>query len=179
MDGFARQLLEVAAREMKLELEFRLVHGDAVASLLAREIDVICPISIHEAYLERMAFTMPIFIADGAVFVRSGETPPRTTEELRTRRVSVAGAGIAHRFCLENEIPVRVGPALIEALRAATLAELAGYIDDPRLDPGLERYIVTPRLGDDAGIIGAVLILGYSLLTGKDPRMLLQLLSQV
>ena len=47
---------------------------------------------------------------------------------------------------------------LIEALRAATLVELAGYIDDPRLDAGLERYIVTPGLGDDAGIVGAVLI---------------------
>ena len=47
---------------------------------------------------------------------------------------------------------------LIEALRAATVAELAGYVDDPRLDPGLERYIVTPQLGDDAGIVGAILI---------------------
>lgn len=53
---------------------------------------------------------------------------------------------------------VMKAPGLIEALRVATLAELAGYVDDPRLDPGLERYIVTPELGDDAGIIGAVLI---------------------
>ena len=47
---------------------------------------------------------------------------------------------------------------LIEALREATQAELGGYVDDPRLDPGLERYIVTPELGDDAGIVGAVLM---------------------
>ena len=53
---------------------------------------------------------------------------------------------------------VMKAPGLIEALRAATAAELAGYVDDPRLDPGLERYIVTPELGDDAGISGAILI---------------------
>ena len=53
---------------------------------------------------------------------------------------------------------VMKAPGLIEALRAATVAELAGYVDDPRLDPGLERYIVTPQLGDDAGIVGAILI---------------------
>lgn len=53
---------------------------------------------------------------------------------------------------------VMKAPGLIEALRLATAAELAGYVDDPRLDPGLERYIVTPGLGDDAGIVGAVLI---------------------
>ncbi len=53
---------------------------------------------------------------------------------------------------------VMKAPGLIEALREATLAELAGYIDDPRLDAGLERYIVTPELGEDAGIVGAVLI---------------------
>ena len=53
---------------------------------------------------------------------------------------------------------VMKAPGLIDALREATIVELAGYIDDPRLDPGLARYIVTPELGDDAGIVGAVLI---------------------
>ena len=120
VDGFARRLLEVAARETLLELEFKKLQGAAVESLLAHEIDVICPISIHEANLERMAFTMPIFIAEGAVFVRSGAAPPRTVDELRTRRVSVAEAGISHRYCLENEIPVSVGPSLIQALRSLT-----------------------------------------------------------
>lgn len=47
-------------------------------------------------------------------------------------------------------------PGLIEALRRATEAKLAGYIKAPQLDPGLERYIVTPGLGDEAGITGAI-----------------------
>ncbi len=49
-------------------------------------------------------------------------------------------------------------PGLIEALRRATEARLAGYIKAPQLDPGLECYIVTPGLGDEAGITGAILL---------------------
>lgn len=45
---------------------------------------------------------------------------------------------------------------LLEAVRAATAAKLNGYVQHPRLDAGLEHYIVTPGLGDDAGITGAI-----------------------
>ncbi len=51
---------------------------------------------------------------------------------------------------------VMKAPGLIAALRAATERRLAGYIKAPQLDPGLERYIVTPGLGDQAGITGAI-----------------------
>lgn len=54
-------------------------------------------------------------------------------------------------------------PGLIPALRRATEARLAGYIVAPQLDPGLERYIVAPGLGDQAGITGAI-ALGQKLL---------------
>lgn len=47
-------------------------------------------------------------------------------------------------------------PGLIEALRRATEARLGGYIQASQLDAGLERYIVAPALGDDAGITGAI-----------------------
>ena len=47
-------------------------------------------------------------------------------------------------------------PGLIPALRKAAEARLAGYIKAPQLDPGLERYIVGPGLGDEAGITGAI-----------------------
>lgn len=49
-------------------------------------------------------------------------------------------------------------PGLIEALRHETERRLGGYVQAPQLDPGLERYIVTPGLGDQAGITGAVLL---------------------
>lgn len=47
-------------------------------------------------------------------------------------------------------------PGLIEALRKAAVVRFADYIHSPHLDPGLERYIVTPGLGNDAGITGAI-----------------------
>jgi fructokinase len=51
---------------------------------------------------------------------------------------------------------VMKAPGLIESVRAQTVARLNGYVRHPRLDDGLERYIVTPGLGDDAGITGAI-----------------------
>lgn len=51
---------------------------------------------------------------------------------------------------------VMKAPGLIEAVRRATEARLNGYIRHPRLDAGLDSYIVTPGLGDDAGITGAI-----------------------
>jgi fructokinase len=51
---------------------------------------------------------------------------------------------------------VMKAPGLIEAVRRRTLSRLNGYITDPRLDAGLATYIVTPGLGDDAGITGAI-----------------------
>jgi fructokinase len=51
---------------------------------------------------------------------------------------------------------VMKAPGLVEALRRETERRLAGYVSHPALDPGLERYIVTPGLGDGAGIAGAV-----------------------
>ena len=49
-------------------------------------------------------------------------------------------------------------PGLLAALRQATERRLGGYVSAPQLDPGLERYIVAPGLGDEAGITGAVLL---------------------
>lgn len=49
-------------------------------------------------------------------------------------------------------------PGLIEALRTATEKRLAGYVASPLLDSGLEGYLTLPKLGDDAGITGAVLL---------------------
>lgn len=51
---------------------------------------------------------------------------------------------------------VMKAPGLVEAVRGATAAKLNGYVQHPRLDAGLESYIVTPGLGDDAGITGAI-----------------------
>lgn len=51
---------------------------------------------------------------------------------------------------------VMKAPGLLDSLRAQTEARLGGYVRHDRLDPGLANYIVTPGLGDDAGITGAI-----------------------
>ena len=51
---------------------------------------------------------------------------------------------------------VSKAPGMIPALRRRTEARLAGFVAHAALDPGLERYIVPPALGDDAGIRGAI-----------------------
>lgn len=53
---------------------------------------------------------------------------------------------------------VMKAPGLLPALRRATERRLAGYVRDRRLDPGLESFIIAPALGDDAGIIGAIIL---------------------
>lgn len=47
-------------------------------------------------------------------------------------------------------------PGLVEAVRRATERRLGSYVKASQLDPGLERYIVLPGLGDAAGITGAI-----------------------
>lgn len=51
---------------------------------------------------------------------------------------------------------VMKAPGVLASVRRHTEAKLGGYVKHPRLDPGLERYIVAPGLGDDAGITGAI-----------------------
>ncbi|NKJ41883.1 ROK family protein [Novosphingobium sp. SG720] len=51
---------------------------------------------------------------------------------------------------------VMKAPGLVESVRRQTEAKLNGYVSHPRLDAGLATYIVTPGLGDDAGITGAI-----------------------
>ncbi len=51
---------------------------------------------------------------------------------------------------------VMKAPGLLQAVRRLTEQKLGGYVRAPQLDPGLEQYIVAPRLGDLAGITGAI-----------------------
>lgn len=51
---------------------------------------------------------------------------------------------------------VMKAPGLLESLRKQAADRLGGYVQHPRLDPGLANYIAAPGLGDDAGITGAI-----------------------
>ena len=47
-------------------------------------------------------------------------------------------------------------PGLLAMIRRHLSELLGGYLQTPVLDPGLERYVVGPKLGDDAGVLGAI-----------------------
>lgn len=61
---------------------------------------------------------------------------------------------------------VMKAPGLIERVRVKTIETLGGYIDHPRLNGDLSEFLVTPALGDNAGIVGAV-HLAQSTLEGR------------
>jgi fructokinase len=47
-------------------------------------------------------------------------------------------------------------PALIAAVRRNLQQLLGGYLQTPLLLDGIDRYVVAPALGDDAGVLGAI-----------------------
>jgi fructokinase len=49
-------------------------------------------------------------------------------------------------------------PGLLEMVRARVERLLGSYLRTPVLDAGLNRYLVAPSLGDDAGVLGAILM---------------------
>jgi fructokinase len=51
---------------------------------------------------------------------------------------------------------VMAAPGLLQLVRGRLQALLGGYIQSPVLAGGLERYLVAPALGDDAGVLGAI-----------------------
>lgn len=118
VDGFARRLMDEVAAELGLAVRYvRVDSGDLLEELLAGEVDVVGPLSVLPERLGRAAFSTPVLIAEGAVFVRTGERAPTTLDELRARRVGVAGAGVGHQFCATEGIPCEPGPELRTALR--------------------------------------------------------------
>jgi fructokinase len=47
-------------------------------------------------------------------------------------------------------------PGLLAAVRARLVALNAGYLESPMIGDEVDRYVVAPALGDDAGVLGAI-----------------------
>jgi fructokinase len=45
---------------------------------------------------------------------------------------------------------------LLAAVRARLVALNAGYLESPMIGDQVDRYVVAPALGDDAGVLGAI-----------------------
>jgi fructokinase len=70
--------------------------------------------------------------------------------------------GILSIVCVASPHRMIVGGGVLEhrgliALVRRRLRDLvAGYLDTPLLDAGIDDYVVAPSLGDDAGVLGAI-----------------------
>lgn len=47
-------------------------------------------------------------------------------------------------------------PGLLEMVRSDLQGLTGGYLDTPLLLGQIDRYVVGPKLGDDAGVLGAI-----------------------
>jgi PAS domain S-box-containing protein len=137
--GFALELTRAAAAAVGLEVEFKEVddHETALRLLIDSSIDLICLLSVTDERMPLVEFSTPLLIAHGAVFSRIGDTPATTAEALSKVGVTVAGAGVAHQWCIEQSIPVMVEPSLQVALervvrgeaRYCLTTQIAGRVD--------------------------------------------------
>jgi fructokinase len=59
-----------------------------------------------------------------------------------------------HRVILGGGVMERA--PLLGLVRRRLRGLLGGYLDAPELGEGIERYLVAPELGDDAGVLGAI-----------------------
>jgi fructokinase len=70
--------------------------------------------------------------------------------------------GVVNVICVMSPQRVILGggvmkqPSLLPLVRARTRELLAGYVVAPELSAGLDEYIVSPALGDRAGVLGAI-----------------------
>lgn len=85
--------------------------------------------------------------------------PDHPAWELEAEYISAALANIVFTVG-PNRIVVGGGvlgqAQLLPMIRRHLSGLLGGYLQTPVLDSGLERYVVAPALGDDAGVLGAI-----------------------
>lgn len=135
---------------------FEAGHIPLAQAIADQDFAGVCP--FHGKCLEGLA-------SGPAIAARWGQSLDRAAQDDRAALGLIAGylADLAATIIMLH-MPDRLifgggvmkTAGLVESLRGETERKLGGYIRHPRLDPGLERYIVTPGLGDDAGIVGAI-----------------------
>jgi fructokinase len=68
--------------------------------------------------------------------------------------LSIVAVACPHRIVVGGGVMER--PALLAMVRARLRGLLAGYLDAPLLGQEIDDYLVTPALGDRAGVLGAI-----------------------
>jgi fructokinase len=101
--------------------------------------------------------------AGGAIRERWGKKAEELTDpavwELEAHYVALGLVNVIctlspQRIILGGGVPKQ--PTLLPLVREEVRTLLAGYIDAEELDDGIDEFIVTPGLGDRAGVLGAI-----------------------
>lgn len=126
IDGFARRIVEEAARELGLTVVFKPLDGaDGLDALEHGRVDVVSPMSVQEPRLQRAEFTSPLIVVRGAVYSRPGIRLACNLEELSGCRVGVTKDGLSDEWSIEHSLPV----TRFESLQALLEAVRDGKVD--------------------------------------------------
>ena len=79
---------------------------------------------------------------------------PLEAEYLALGILSIVCVASPHRVIVGGGVMQR--PQLLPLIRHRLRELLAGYLDHPLLGADIDDYLVTPALGDDAGVLGAI-----------------------
>jgi ABC-type amino acid transport substrate-binding protein len=162
--GFERELLKDFARLHHLSLDVVVLEDfDAlVPALLAGKGDVVPSLNDTPARREKVAFTIEVLPVHHVAVSRKPQTPPRTLEELKSRKVAVV-SGTTWEEATRAYVPAAqvVGfertDQLMAALRAgavgAAVIAVSEYIWQRQRDPELEAgVLVGQRLSAAWGV---------------------------
>lgn len=102
--------------------------------------------------------------AGGAIAARWGDAPehlpaghaawPLEAEYLALGILSIVSVASPHRVITGGGVMEQ--PGLLAMVRERLRGLVAGYLDTPLLAGEIDRYLVTPALGDRAGVLGAI-----------------------
>jgi ABC-type amino acid transport substrate-binding protein len=151
--GFERELLKDFARVNRLSLEVVVLEDfDAlIPALLADKGDVIPSLNDTPARRDKVAFTVEVLPMHHVAVSRKPQTPPRTLDELKGRKVAVV-SGTTWEQVTRAHVPAGqiVGfertDQLMGALRAGTVSAavmaVSEYIWQRQRDPDLEAGVL-------------------------------------
>ncbi len=123
-DGFGVRVVVEAAQAVGLEVEVATTFNAKPEDLLeGGEFDAVTGVSLLDSRLGKMAFTMPIFLARGAVYSRRGTEVECDAEGLKGKRVVVARDGVGYEWSVARGVDVVAAMKLSEAFEMVRRGE--------------------------------------------------------
>ncbi len=157
LGGFAREVIQEAALAMGISVRFvRIFSGAGEEELLSRQVDAVAAMSLQPGRLKTMAFSAPLLVTRGAMWVRQGDADRVRGTNFDKLRIAAALDGAGHQWAVENNLKVFPAASLADAFEAvegevvdaavSTQASGRWEIEQKRLSGFEEIEIEDPRL---------------------------------